>query len=186
MEDSAIISLYWNRNEQAIAETAEKYGAFCYRIAWNILSCKEDSEECVNDTYLNAWNAIPPQRPKVFPAYLSRITRNLAINRYHFLSREKRGGGEVALALEELQECAAPGSSVEEAIEVKLLGEAIARFLEKISPTERIIFLRRYWYLDDRQSIADFCGLTDTNVGTILSRTRKKLKDHLRKEGFAL
>lgn len=184
MEDSAIITLYWNRNEQAIAETAEKYGPLCYRIAWNILACREDSEECVNDTYLNTWNAIPPHRPAVLAAFLGRITRNLAINRYRFLAREKRGGRNITLALDELRECVDPGSSVEDAIEVKELGDSIVRFLEKLSQIERIVFLRRYWYLEDRQSIAQFCGLTDTNVGSILSRTRKKLRVHLRKEGY--
>lgn len=186
MEDTNIIELYWARNEQAISETAGKYGAFCHRIAWNILSCREDSEECVNDTYLNVWNTIPPQRPQVFQAFLGRITRNLAINRHNYLAREKRGGGAVTLALEELRECVDQGSDPEASIELKELGESIAAFLEEISQIERIIFLRRYWYLEDRQRIAEFCGLTDSNVGVILHRTRKKLKAHLRKEGFEI
>lgn len=184
MEDSIIIDLYWMRNESAISETAAKYGPFCYGIAWNILSCKEDSEECVNDTYMQTWNTIPPQRPQYFQAFIGRITRNLAINRYNFLNREKRGGSVITVALDELHECITPGSSVEVSVENTLLGDSIGAFLNKITPLERIIFVRRYWFLDSICEISAQCNLTETNVSTILHRLRKKLRAHLRKEGF--
>ena len=158
MDDSFIIELYWSRNESAISETAAKYGPFCYGIAWNILSCKEDSEECVNDTY--------------------------AINRYNFLNREKRGGSVVTVALDELRECIIPGSNVEAYVENTLLGESIGAFLSNVTQLERIVFVRRYWFLDSIHEISTQCNLTETNVSTILHRLRKKLKSHLRKTGF--
>jgi RNA polymerase sigma factor, sigma-70 family len=184
MDDSFIIELYWSRNESAISETAAKYGPFCYGIAWNILFCKEDSEECVNDTYMQTWNSIPPQRPQYFRAFVGRITRNLAINRYNFLNREKRGGSVVTVALDELRECIIPGNNVEAYVENTLLGESIGAFLSNVTQLERIVFVRRYWFLDSIHEISTQCNLTETNVSTILHRLRKKLKSHLRKTGF--
>ncbi len=184
MDDEKIVGLYWVRDERAITETQKKYGMFCYSIAWNILFCSEDSEECVNDTYLNTWGAIPPHRPRFFQAFIGRITRNLALNRYFYASRQKRGGETVTLALHELQECCTSGKSVEELVEEKALGDCIGRFLQNQGEMERILFVRRYWYLDSVHSAAEFCGISETNASTILYRMRKRLKEHLLREDF--
>jgi RNA polymerase sigma-70 factor (ECF subfamily) len=184
VDDSKIVELYWQRNENAINETNSKYGAYCYTIADNILHNKEDSEECVSDTWLKAWNAIPPTRPLKLQLFLAKITRNLSFNRFNAKSAEKRGSGEISLVLEELAECIASESDVESEYISKELGKCINAFVRTLPERDCNIFVRRYFFTESISAIASRYGLTDNNVMVILSRTRKKLKTHLIKEGF--
>ena len=186
MEDKQIIELYNERSEAAISETAEKYGKYCYTIAYHILYNEQDSEECVNDTYLKTWETIPPQYPNKLSAFLGKITRNLALNRYRYYIREKRGYGQVALALEELQECIPNSNKVEQAIEEKYLIEVLNRFLYNLPAEKRMIFLRRYWYLSSIQEIARDYEISESKVKMTLLRVRNKLKQILEKEGIVL
>ena len=185
MEDWEIIELYWRRSERAIACSEEKYGAYCRAVARQILRSLEDTEECVSDTWLAAWNAMPPHRPAVLRTFLGRLTRNLAVNRRIYDGAQKRGGGEVSLALDELRECAG-GDTAEEAFEAAELGRLIDRFLRGLSASECNLFLRRYWYLDSIDMLAARYGLRPGAVKTRLHRTREKLRTFLRKEGYAL
>jgi len=182
MEDEKIIDLYWNRSETAISETDQKYGRYCFSIAKNILANKEDAEESVSDTYLAAWNAMPPQRPSLLATFLGKITRNLAIDRWRAQNRQKRGGGEITLALEELEDCIAGQSSVDAAMERKRFTDVFNRFLDTLPDTERRIFLCRYWYLDPVAEIADRFDFSVSKVTSMLHRTRKKLHTVLEKE----
>ena len=184
MEDREIIELYWRRSERAIACSEEKYGAYCRAVARQILRSLEDTEECVSDTWLAAWNAMPPHRPAVLRTFLGRLTRNLAVNRRIYDGAQKRGGGEVSLALDELRECAG-GDTAEEAFEAAELGRLIDRFLRGLSASECNLFLRRYWYLDSIDMLAARYGLRPGAVKTRLHRTREKLRTFLRKEGYA-
>ena len=183
MEDDQIIELYWQKNADAISETASKYGSYCFAIAENILHNAEDSEECVNDTWLRAWNAIPPQRPGVLRMFLAKITRNLAFNRFHARNAEKRGGGETALVLDELGECLG-GADAEAAYEAKELRRSIRHFVRSLPEREGNVLVRRYFFAEPIADIAKRYGLSENNVTVILSRTRKKLKAHLLKEGY--
>ena len=184
MEDSQIIELYWQRNTDAITKTNSKYGAYCFTIANNILHSKEDSEECVNDTWLRAWNAIPPQKPGKLQIFLAKITRNLSFNRYNARMAEKRGGGEILFVLDELAECLAGESDVENAYQLKELNQCIRLFVRRLPARDGNVFVRRYFFTDPVAAIAKRYGLTENNVMVILSRTRKKLKAHLIKEGY--
>ncbi len=184
MEDKQIIDLYLQRDDHAITETKVKYGTYCTSIAYNILESIEDTEECVSDTWLQAWNAIPPQLPQCLRAFLSRITRNLALNRHSERSRIKRGGGQVLLALEELGQCADPGPGPEESLLSKELSESISRFLRTLPARERNIFVGRYYYLYSVAEIARRLGLKANYTANILLRTRIKLRSHLQKEGY--
>jgi RNA polymerase sigma-70 factor (ECF subfamily) len=184
MDDLQIIELYFKRDQQAISESSIKYGRYCHTIARNILVSEEDAEECVSDTWMKSWQAMPPQRPSCLKLFFARITRNLSFNRRRALSSEKRGGGSLPLVLEELKECLADRESVETQVEAKALGEAINTFLEILPSRERSVFLRRYFYTESFGQIADRYGLREANVRLILSRTRKKLKDFLEKEGY--
>ncbi len=184
MEDCDIIRLYWAREERALEETHRKYGSYCWTIAHNILRNREDSDECVNDTYLRAWNAMPPQRPAILPAFLGKITRNLSLDRWRRRSAAKRGGGEVPLALDELEDCVSDGETPELAYERRELEVSVNRFLDHLSATERNVFLFRYWYLDSIGEIADTFGFTTAKVNSMLRRTREKLRRHLEKEGY--
>lgn len=186
MEEKEIIELYWLRSERAIEETARKYGRFCHSIAYNILSNQEDSEECVNDTYLHAWNAIPPRRPNKFSAFLGKITRNLALKRYEKYTAAKRGGGQVPLALEELTECIPAPDSMERRMDDRMLAETLNRFLAGLSPETRRIFLDRYWKLDSINEIAMELGIGESKVKMSLMRTRGKLRSFLEQEGIEL
>jgi len=184
LEDDRIIALYWERNTNAIAETNNKYGAYCFSIANNILHSREDSEECVNDTWYKAWNAIPPQRPARFQMFLAKITRNLAVDRFRLSTAEKRGGGEMPLILDELSECIAGGTDVASAYEGKELGRCVNQFVKALPAREGNVFLRRYFFAETAAKIGKRYGLTENNVTVILSRVRKKLRLHLQKEGF--
>lgn len=182
MDDFQILDLYWQRSQQAISETSTKYGPYCYSIAYNILSSHEDAEESVNDTYLAAWNAIPPQRPSLFSAFLGKITRHLSLDRWRSLHRQKRGSGQMILAIEELDRDITSGDTVESALEARRFTQTLNRFLDSLPERERRIFLCRYWYLDKVTDIAACCGLTPNHVSAILRRTRQKFRTLLEQE----
>lgn len=185
MEDSEIIDLYFARSEQAIAETDSKYGPYCRAIAYRILENRDDSSECVNDTYFRVWNAIPPQRPTGFRAFLGRITRNLALGRYRASRAQKRGGGRVEVALEELREaavCLPPDEAVDEAE----LARLIDAFLDGLAPQARVFFVRRYWYLDSVKEIAAAYHVGVSAVKMSLLRSRNALKARLEEEGVTV
>jgi len=184
MDDKEIVDLYWQRNQTAIDETAAKYGKLCHSIAYNILGNHQDAEETVNDTYLNAWNSIPPHRPSVLSTFLGKITRRTCIDRWRKRSAEKRGGGEIAVALDELEECIPTGYNVEETAEAKLLSETINSFVKNLPNTERSVFLCRYWYMDSVETIAKEFGFSQSKVKSMLYRTREKLRVKLIKEGL--
>lgn len=184
MDDRSIIDLYLDRSEKAISETSEKYGKYCFSIAFNILSDKEDSEESVNDTYLAAWNNIPPRIPSILSTFLGKITRNISLNRWKSRRAYKRGGGEVVLALDELDECISTGESAEDTFERKELLRSINRFLAGLTDSERNIFVCRYFYMDPIQNIAERFGFSESKVTSMLHRIRGRLRKHLEKEGF--
>lgn len=182
MEDREILSLYQHRDEGAIEATAKKYGGYCAGIAGNILNIREDVEEVLNDTWMRAWSTIPPERPAVLKLYLARITRNLSYDRFRAQNRDKRGGGTVTVALEELAECIPAKGQPGDALAAKELREAVNRFLGTLPDRDRAVFLRRYFHVEDTVVIARAMGIRETGVRTILSRTRKKLKKFLEKE----
>jgi len=184
MEDTKIIDLYWARQETAIVETDKKYGNYCRSIAMHILSNMEDTEECVNDTWMKAWDCMPPQRPDILSAFLGKITRNLSISRYRMTHAKKRGSGEVDLLLTELEECLPSSKSVEEEVEGKETAKAIDRFLYSIEPESRNIFIRRYFYADQVKEIAERFDISESKVKSQLFRMRGRLKEHLEKEGI--
>lgn len=184
MDDHTILELFLRRDETAIRLAEEKYGAYCAAVARNILEDPADVEEVLSDTWLRVWNAIPPQRPVRLKLYLARITRNLAHDRFRSLHREKRGGGKMTLALEELKDCLPAQSGPEDAVNAGELQRAVNRFLAQLPGRDRDIFLRRYFFVEDFASIARRHGIKETSVRTILSRTRKKLKTCLEKEGY--
>ncbi len=186
MNDKQIIELFLKRSESAISKTAEKYGKYCYCIAYNILFDEQDSEECVNDTYFRAWNVIPPQKPNNLPAFLGKITRNLALDKYKYYKREKRGGGQTVLALDEMLECVPAIKDTEQIISDKELADTLDLFLSGLSLKKRRIFVRRYWYLSPIHEIAEDYGISEANVKVILLRLRKELKQFLEKEGVLL
>ncbi|MBQ8281655.1 MAG: RNA polymerase sigma factor [Lachnospiraceae bacterium] len=186
MDDKQILELYNERSETAISETAEKYGKYCHYIAYNILYNMQDSEECVNDTYLKAWQTIPPQYPSKLSTYLGKITRNLALNRYKYYNRQKRGEGQTELVLDELLECVPATESTEQAVEEKILVEVLNRFLDDLPEEKMKIFMRRYWYMSPIKEIADDFAMGESKVKMILSRSRSKLKQILEKEGIIL
>lgn len=184
MEDTGIIKLFFDRDEQAIRETDRKYGGFCYSIAYQILANREDSEESVSDTWFSAWNSIPPKSPNPLAPFLGRLVRNISIDRWRKNGALKRGGGEMPLALEELQECMAGEESAESRLEQKELICSVREFVSGLSDTERRVFVCRYWYLDPTPDIAARFGFTENKVGMMLHRIRGKLRKHLMKEGF--
>lgn len=184
MEDREIIELYFQRDERAITETDSKYADYCGTIANNILLNQQDAEECVNDTWLRAWNAMPPQRPGILRQFLAKITRNLSFDRYRATHAEKRGGSHLTVVLEELKDCVPGDGDPATQVELEELKAEMGRFLRRLPERERGIFLRRYFYGEEMSWIAQRYGLKETNVRLILSRTRKKLKEHLRKEGL--
>lgn len=186
MNDHEIVALFFARQEKAISATADKYGRYCHAVAYNILFNRSDAEECVNDTYLGAWNSIPPQRPNHLAAYLGKITRNLALNRYKRNSVAKRGSGQVEIALSELENCIPDNAGVEQAVEDAVIVSVINRFLYADSPKNRNIFIRRYWYLCTIREIADSYEMSESNVKVLLFRMRSELKKQLEKEGVYL
>ena len=184
-EDQEIVELYWRRDESAIRETDIKYGRLCHYIAYHILSSDQDCEECVSDTYFAVWNAIPPKRPERFPAYLGRITRNLALNRFDYLTAEKRNV-HVICSLEELEECVSGGESLDSELTRRQTELAISDFLWKQEEEKRNIFIRRYWYLTPVKELARTYRMSEGKVASMLFRMRRELKEHLEKEGIVL
>ena len=186
MNDQDIIRLYFNRDQRALAATAKKYGKYCASIAKNILGNQEDAEECVNDTYMSAWNSIPPCKPTILSAFLGTITRNLAFNKYKYNHVKKRGKGEIAVVLDELAECVSGLDDVEQEIDRQELVKEINAFLGTLTQKQRTIFVCRYWYSDTISSIARRCQMTESNVSTTLNRLRSKLKEYLLERGYEL
>lgn len=184
MDDAKIVQLYWDRDEQAIPATSEKYDSYCTSIAKNILGNKEDAEECVNDTYLYAWNSMPPHRPGILSTFLGKITRNLSFNRYKHNTADKRGGGELPAVLDELADLVSGNDDVEEEFNAKELVKAIDTFLDTLSPEKRSIFVCRYWYTYRISEIAVRHGMNEGAVSMTLNRLRQKLHNYLLEMGF--
>ena len=185
MEDSRIVELFFERSENAITESAKKYGKYCHYIAYSILYSNEDAEECVNDTYMKAWCSIPPHRPTRLSTYLGKITRNLAIDKYsRFRALKRSPKNEVVL--DEVEEFLTESSSDYSLSDEIALKKAINDFVGSLPWQTRVIFVRRYWYMSDIAEIANDCRLSESNVKVILHRTRKKFKDHLLKEGISI
>lgn len=185
MEDNQIIDLYLLRSESAITETDIKYGRLCRKLATNVLSNQEDAEECVNDTYLGVWNAIPPQQPLSLCAFVCRIARNLALKKYEYVSAAKRNP-QTAVSLTELEDCISGSDMVEEEIENNRIEKAISDFLRTLDYDSRNVFLRRYWYFDSITDIEKRFNISSSKATTMLFRTRMKLKAYLQKEGIDL
>ena len=186
MDDEKIVSLYWQRDEAAIYETDRKYGRYLTKIAHNVLNDLEDSRESVNDTFYAAWNSIPPQKPNILSTYLAKLTRRISIDMLRKRTRDKRGGSEYALSLTELEGTLSAGNTTEDAMDEKLLGEAISAFLRTLSPAARSTFIGRYYFMDPLSEVARYCGMSESKAKSMLFRTRNKLREYLLKEGFAL
>ena len=186
MKDEKIVELYLERSEEAIKETDRQYGRYFHYIAKEILQDEEDAKEIVNDTYLKAWNSIPPERPKPLKAFLGRITRQLALNRLERNKAQKRGGGQYFLALDELAECIPDGSGSEDVASDIDLSDTINHFLRILPIEQRRVFIKRYWYMSSISDIAASFDMSESKVTSILFRVRNKLKEHLTKEGFDL
>lgn len=183
LPDEAIIELYWQRNEQAIAETDRKYGKYLFTIAYNIVHDRLDCEECVNDTYLGTWNRIPPQRPNVFQVFLSRIMRNIAIDKFRKNTAKKQVPSEMLVSLDELEDCM-PTVTPEEEQRVTEISRVLNTFLRELNARSEFIFICRYYYSDSVAKIAKMLGLSDKTVYRELSQIRKQLKERLAKEGL--
>lgn len=183
MEDSRIVSLYWSRDEAAIDQTDKKYGRYLTKIAYNILADREDAKESVNDTYLAAWNSMPPHKPDVLSTYLGKLTRRISIDLFRKKTSRKRGGGEYALSLQELEDCIGENTS-EQALDMQLLTDSIETYLRSVTEEARTVFIGRYYYLDPVKQIANYCHISESKVKILLHRTRQGLWEHLQKEGF--
>lgn len=182
--DSQIVELYWNRDTKAISASIDRYGAYCFSIANGILADARDAEECVNDTWLRAWSAIPPTRPTVLKVFLAKITRHLSFDRYKARKSLKRGGGNMALVLEEMAECIADERDVEGQVNTKELGEVINHFVASLPEREQHLFVRRYFYSEPIRVIAHHYDMTENHVNVTLSRIRKRLRSRLSREGY--
>ncbi|MBQ3101245.1 MAG: RNA polymerase sigma factor [Clostridia bacterium] len=185
MEDKQIVELFWARNEQALAETHKKYNYYCRTIAFNILNSNEDSEECVNDTYVRAWNSIPPTRPKWLSVFLGRITRNLALDRSKARKTQKRGNGRAEIVLDEITECINANPQIDVSDDIALR-DALNSFLYSLSKETRMVFLKKYWYMYSVSEIADELSITESKVKILLHRTRNSLREYLEKEGISI
>lgn len=186
MEDAEIVDLYWSRNEDAIAETKTKYGAYLTKVAYNILADLEDSQECVSDTYLAAWRSMPDNRPKVLRTYLSKITRQVSIDLFRRRSRIKRYASEYAVSLEELGDSFTDGRTPETDLEAKILTETVNCFLRTLPDEARHTFIGRYYFFDSVKNVARYCRISESKCKSLLYRTRQSLKAYLQKEGFDL
>ena len=186
MDDSRIVALFLARDEAAITHTDRKYGPYCRTISFNILEDRHDAEECTNDTYLQAWNTIPPQRPHSLQAYLGRIVRNLSLNKRRAKQAQKRGGEGYAAAYEELEQMVSSPSSVEESVDELVLRDLIERFLDEQTEQNRRIFIARYWYFESVHSIASKLDISQSLVKTTLLRMRNALREHLEREGVSV
>lgn len=184
MEDNQIVGLFWQRDEKALAEVEAKYGAYCRRLAQRVLNNERDAEECVADAYLDVWNRIPPHKPSALGAFIGKIVRHIAIDKLRKRSAQKRGGGEVFLALEELEDCISSGDDVEKEFQRSELAGAVNDFLSSLPETERRVFLRRYWYMDSIDRICERFGFSESKVKTMLHRTREKLREYLAEQNL--
>ena len=184
MEDERIVALYWERSEEAIRQTQSKYDNYCMGIAGRILSNHEDARECVNDTYLAAWDAIPPQRPAVLSTFLGKLTRRISIDRWRALTADKRGGSAVTVALEELEACIPGGTDPVKEVEAKELARAISGFLRTLPYIQRKVFLMRYFEMADLPQIQEEFQISNSKAKSMIHRTRKKLKTYLQEEGY--
>ena len=184
MEDDSIVNLYWARSENAISETSKKYGNYCYSIAYGILGNIEDADESVNDTYLDAWNSIPPHRPSILSTFLGKITRRISIDKWRGRTAKKRRGGEIVLVLDELSDCIHSNQNVEHEVEAAELVQLIDSFVMSLSPMERRVFICRYWYFDPISEIAQRFGFSQSKVKMMLHRQRKNLLNRLEREEF--
>lgn len=183
MDDNLIIDLFWNREEIAIRHTARKYGNYLCKIAFNILHVNKEVEECVNDTYFAAWNQIPPKRPKKLLPFLGRITRNISLNRYDYLTAKKRNGT-FDILLSELEDCLSSSANVEKTYENGEISRIISDFLMSCDSDTRNVFVRRYWFSDSISDISKMFNMSESKIKSMLFRTRIKLKGHLEKEGY--
>ncbi|MBR6526645.1 MAG: RNA polymerase sigma factor [Lachnospiraceae bacterium] len=186
MQDDAIVALYWQRDESAIRETQDKYGHYLTKIAYNILSDLEDSMESVNDTYLHAWNSMPPHRPSILSTYLAKITRRVSIDIFRRHNRQKRQASQYTLSLDELNDCLSNGNTTEQTADSKLLAQAISSYLRSLPEEARTLFISRYFFLDSLKEAAALCHMSESKAKSMLHRTRQGLQTHLRKEGFLL
>lgn len=184
MEDEQIISMFWERDEDAIAQTSKKYGSMCRSIAYGILHNSEDTNECVNEAFFKAWNTIPPERPSVLSAFIAKIVRNLALDRLRFSSRKKRGSDNSDVVFDELQECIPdPNGNISDDFEIK---EVLNKYIGQLSEENRQIFMKRYWYMRSVKDIAHEMSMSESNVKTRLFRIRNELKQYLEKEGITV
>lgn len=186
MEDKNIVQLYFDRNERAITETSMKYGRYCSNIAMNILNNHEDAEECVNDTYLNTWNSMPPHKPKMLSTFLGKIVRNLSFNKYKAIHSIKRGGYEISIILDEICEIVSDDENVEDCVIREELVKDINKFIDTLSKEKQYMFIRRYWYSDSITYIAKKCGRSENSISVELSRIRYKLRIYLSERGYEL
>lgn len=186
MEDSKIIELYWQRDEDAIHKTEEKYGNYLTKISFNILNCVEDSKECVNDTYLQAWKNIPPVKPDNLGTYLGKIARNISINKLRDKNAIKRQSNQYAVSLSELSECISADVILDDRLNEEELAKLIGKYLRKISEDARKCFIRKYFHMETVKEIAEFYDMSEAKVKTLLHRSRKGLKEFLKKEGYLL
>jgi RNA polymerase sigma-70 factor (ECF subfamily) len=186
VEDSKIVDLYWERSEAAIGETAKKYSRYCHSVSYNILHNNEDADECVNDTYLHAWNAMPPKRPDCLAAFLGRITRNLSLDRFRQYNAEKRGRSQAGVAIHELDEVLPSPNGVEQEIDEKELAWQLDRFLEGLPKEKRVLFVQRYWYLMPIKEMAEQSGMSESRIKSALFRIRNELRAYFEREGVVL
>lgn len=186
MNDEQIVGLYFERSESAITETKNKYGAYCTKIAMNILNDPLDSEECVSDTLFAAWRSIPPKKPSNLAAYLGKITRNLSINRYNLKHADKRAANEFALSLDELGECSFSYTPFESGLQAEEIGKCISNFLRMQKPLDRRVFVCRYFYCDSVSDISKHFDISESRVKSLLFRMRGKLKSYLEKNGISV
>ena len=184
MDDKEIVALYWERSETAIEETEKKYGRYCHYIARNILYSDQDAEECVNDTYQKAWETMPPKKPELLSAYLGKLTRHIAINRYIHDHADKRSPG-MQMILDEAEEFIPDPVDSDISDEIHLR-DAINSFVASLTQEVRVVFVRRYWYMSSVKDIAADYGMTESNVKVMLMRTRNKFKDYLEREGITI
>ena len=185
MEDTAIVDLYWQRSDRAISETDRKYGRYCHSIAFNFVRNNEDAEECVNDTYFALWNALPSQKPSIFSAFIGRITRNLALKKYEYISASKRNPA-VVTSFEELSDCVSGTDNVESEVESRQIENMISTFLWRQGEEKRNVFIRRYWYFDSIETICSSTGFSQSKVKSMLYEMRRKLRANLEREGIEL
>ena len=186
MRDEEIVGLYWARDEEAIMYTSQKYGKYLMKISYNVLSDYQDSEECVNDTYLRTWNLIPNNRPQVLSSFLGKITRSLAVDLYRKKHAKKRFASEFACSLSELSDTFSDGKTPEDDLNAQLLFDALQAFLRQLPQNSRNMFIGRYYFFDSIKEIADYCGVAEGTVKSSLHRTRQALKEYLLREGVSV